>query len=156
MPRRGIFSRGWPHGIAGNGKLVYCAADSTKKRPRLKKRPGTLFPKCRAQYWQRPTLAQPIDALPSALQRFTSVFGMGTGGATAQDHQTMTIRFLKSPGVWRHPASCLKKNNRRPRPPAPDPLRFFDIRTLGERLQLHQQQDCKMEKKAERVLVSLS
>ena len=34
-------------------------------------------------YWQRPTLAQPIDALPSGLQRFTSVFGMGTGGATA-------------------------------------------------------------------------
>ena len=42
-------------------------------------------------YWQRPTLAQPIDALPSGLQRFTSVFGMGTGGATA----------LGSPETWR-------------------------------------------------------
>jgi len=36
-----------------------------------------------AQFWRRPTLAQPIVALPSGLQRFTSVFGMGTGGATA-------------------------------------------------------------------------
>ena len=34
-------------------------------------------------FWQRPTLAQPRDALPSGLQRFTSVFGMGTGGSTA-------------------------------------------------------------------------
>ncbi len=33
--------------------------------------------------WQCPTLAQPKDALPLGLQRFTSVFGMGTGGATA-------------------------------------------------------------------------
>lgn len=34
-------------------------------------------------FWQRPTLAQPRDALPSGLQRFTSVFEMGTGGTTA-------------------------------------------------------------------------
>jgi hypothetical protein len=33
--------------------------------------------------WRRPTLARPIAVLPSGLQRFTSVFGMGTGGATA-------------------------------------------------------------------------
>ena len=33
--------------------------------------------------WRRPTLAQAIQALPSALQRFTAVFGMGTGGTTA-------------------------------------------------------------------------
>ena len=38
--------------------------------------PGILF-------WRRPTLARPFVALPSGLQRFTSVFGMGTGGATA-------------------------------------------------------------------------
>jgi hypothetical protein len=37
---------------------------------------GTLF-------WRRPTLARPIAVLPSGLQRFTAVFGMGTGGATA-------------------------------------------------------------------------
>ena len=35
------------------------------------------------KFWRRPTLAQAIQALPSGLQRFTSVFGMGTGGATA-------------------------------------------------------------------------
>jgi hypothetical protein len=38
--------------------------------------PGFLF-------WRRPTLARPIAVLPSGLQRFTAVFGMGTGGATA-------------------------------------------------------------------------
>ena len=37
--------------------------------------PGFLF-------WRRPTLARPFAVLPSGLQRFTSVFGMGTGGAT--------------------------------------------------------------------------
>ena len=36
-----------------------------------------------AGFWRRPTLAQPIVVLPSGLQRFTAVFGMGTGGATA-------------------------------------------------------------------------
>ncbi len=36
-----------------------------------------------ALFWRRPTLARPIAVLPSGLQRFTSVFGMGTGGATA-------------------------------------------------------------------------
>ena len=35
-----------------------------------------------AGFWRRPTLARPIAVLPSGLQRFTSVFGMGTGGAT--------------------------------------------------------------------------
>src|SRR5438552_3011504 len=34
-------------------------------------------------FWRRPTLTRPIAVLPSGLQRFTSVFGMGTGGATA-------------------------------------------------------------------------
>ena len=33
--------------------------------------------------WQRPTLTEPSAPLPSALRCFTSVFGMGTGGATA-------------------------------------------------------------------------
>ena len=32
--------------------------------------------------WQRPTFAGPIAQLSSAQQRFTSVFGMGTGGTT--------------------------------------------------------------------------
>jgi hypothetical protein len=48
-----------------------------KQNPRFLSEPGV------HQLWQCPTLAQPIDALPSGLQRFTSVFGMGTGGATA-------------------------------------------------------------------------
>ena len=47
------------------------------------KSPAPCFQDAGRNFWQRPTLAQPIDALPSGLQRFTSVFGMGTGGATA-------------------------------------------------------------------------
>src|SRR5437588_12720250 len=35
------------------------------------------------QFWRRPTLARPVAVLPSGLQRFTAVFGMGTGGTTA-------------------------------------------------------------------------
>ena len=35
-------------------------------------------------FWRRPTLARPIAVLPSGLQRFTAVFGMGTGGTTAR------------------------------------------------------------------------
>ena len=34
--------------------------------------------------WQCPTFARPIVALTWELQRFTAVFRMGTGGATAQ------------------------------------------------------------------------
>jgi hypothetical protein len=49
----------------------------------VQKRPRLLFPRDGAYYWRRPTFAQPRDALSSGLQRFTSVFGMGTGGATA-------------------------------------------------------------------------
>ena len=45
--------------------------------------PAWLSPGGVHKLWQCPTLAQPRDALPLGLQRFTSVFGMGTGGATA-------------------------------------------------------------------------
>jgi hypothetical protein len=54
--------------------------------------------------WQRPTLAQARQALPSALWRFTSVFGMGTGGTTTQgspDDGNLKMENLKLPGVWR-------------------------------------------------------
>ncbi len=55
------------------------------KRVRLGKckNPAAGFPAAGFLFWRRPTLAQPIVALPSGLQRLTSVFGMGTGGATA-------------------------------------------------------------------------
>ena len=55
---------------------------------RLQKKPRHL--KQVAGFWRRPTLARPIAVLPSGLQRFTAVFGMGTGGATA----------LLSPEIW--------------------------------------------------------
>jgi hypothetical protein len=47
-------------------------SSSEKKKPRHLKQV--------AGFWRRPTLAQPIAVLPSGLQRFTAVFGMGTGG----------------------------------------------------------------------------
>ena len=55
-----------------------CVLPSMGKKAKcpMRSSPGILF-------WRRPTLARPIAVLPSGLQRFTSVFGMGTGGATA-------------------------------------------------------------------------
>src|SRR5437016_14445300 len=47
------------------------------------KTPSTSHDMLGTQFWRRPTLARPIAVLPSGLQRFTAVFGMGTGGATA-------------------------------------------------------------------------
>ncbi len=72
-----------------------------------RKNPGRFRVRGFHGYWRRPTLAQPIDALPSALRCFTSVFGMGTGGATALRppdfcDPTSQNGDLKSQGVWRH------------------------------------------------------
>src|SRR5438874_7481312 len=59
-------------------RRVLCSNRRLQKRrnPDEINSPGFLF-------WRRPTLARPIAVLPSGLQRFTAVFGMGTGGATA-------------------------------------------------------------------------
>src|SRR2546423_1290072 len=62
------------HSLTTSGRAR--VGDAKAKRPARFHMLGVLF-------WRRPTLAQPIVALPSGLQRFTSVFGMGTGGATA-------------------------------------------------------------------------
>ncbi len=60
-------------------------AKPSERRPRPKKMPSSGFsPEAGHKLWQRPTLAQARQALPSALWRFTSVFGMGTGGTTTQ------------------------------------------------------------------------
>ena len=48
------------------------------------------------RYWRRPTFAQPIEALSSGLQRFTSVFGMGTGGSTALRSPEGRLLLLES------------------------------------------------------------
>ena len=50
-------------------------------------------------FWQRHTLAQPRGALPSGLQRFTSVFGMGTGGSTALGSPEFEPLAISSPGT---------------------------------------------------------
>ena len=56
---------------------------SQKTKARVEKEVAPLLEGSGAKYWQRPTFARPIDALSSGLRRFTSVFGMGTGGTTA-------------------------------------------------------------------------
>src|SRR5438874_7873850 len=62
-----------------------------------------------AGFWRRPTLARPVAVLPSGLQRFTSVFGMGTGGATAllspECGTALAVRCCRSdasakPSLW--------------------------------------------------------
>src|SRR5438445_1597105 len=55
--------------------------------------------------WRRPTLARPIAVLPSGLQRFTAVFGMGTGGTTA----LLSPEARAGPGQCR----CFAPRNRR-------------------------------------------
>jgi len=57
----------------------------------------------RANTWRRPTLTGPVVPIPSALQRFTSGFGMGPGGSTAlwPPEGGPGRRFLDSgPGLW--------------------------------------------------------
>jgi hypothetical protein len=54
---------------------------SSRRRPKTKNPPCFRMPGF--QFWRRPTLARPVAVLPLGLQRFTAVFGMGTGGATA-------------------------------------------------------------------------
>ena len=54
------------------------AAKHKNKRPSLPTEPFFLF-----DAWQFPTLTWGDPTLPSALRRFTSEFGMGSGGTTA-------------------------------------------------------------------------
>ncbi len=54
------------------------AAKHKNKRPSLPTEPFVLF-----DAWQFPTLTWGDPTLPSALRRFTSEFGMGSGGTTA-------------------------------------------------------------------------
>ena len=116
------------------------------ERGRAQKRPGTLFPRCRAQYWQRPTLAQPIDALPSAQQRFTSVFGMGTGGTAALDHQISNVHScnIRLSGDPRYQNS---KSNRVDSGLESGIARFPETCKLGERLQPHHDKTVRWRKK---------
>ena len=69
------------------GLTVYLAVPNRSvlcsSRRHQNKTPSTSRDMLGALFWRRPTLARPIAVLPSGLQRFTSVFGMGTGGATA-------------------------------------------------------------------------
>src|SRR5437899_12352962 len=73
------------------------------------KTPSTSHDMLGTQFWRRPTLARPIAVLPSGLQRFTAVFGMGTGGATAlvspECGAALAVRHFRSdasakPTLW--------------------------------------------------------
>ncbi len=68
-----------PVSAAPPGKMaVRLAAKHKNKRPSLSTEPFVLF-----DAWQFPTLTWGDPTLPSALRRFTSEFGMGSGGTTA-------------------------------------------------------------------------
>src|ERR1700730_5584778 len=78
-------------------------------RRRQNKTPSTFGDMLGALFWRRPTLARPIAVLPSGLQRFTSVFGMGTGGTTAlvspECGAALAVRYFRSnasakPTLW--------------------------------------------------------
>ena len=64
-------------------RLRHCYGETCRPPLQVHKSPAICFQIAGRQFWRRPTLARPIVALPSGLQRFTAVFGMGTGGATA-------------------------------------------------------------------------
>src|SRR5256885_14849626 len=83
-------------------------ARKARARSRGKEKPSHLNQV--AGFWRRPTLARPIAVLPSGLQRFTSVFGMGTGGTTAlvspECGAALAVRYFRSdagakPTLWR-------------------------------------------------------
>ena len=68
-----------PVSAAPPGKMAArLAAKHKNKRPSLPTEPFILF-----DAWQFPTLTWGDPTLPSALRRFTSEFGMGSGGTTA-------------------------------------------------------------------------
>ncbi len=69
--------------FAEEGRLSPRARGSRCSCTKKEKARSHLFNETGPYFWQRPTLAQAIQALPSGLQRLTSVFGMGTGGTTA-------------------------------------------------------------------------
>ena len=79
------------------------------KRPSLSTEPFVLF-----DAWQFPTLTWGDPTLPSALRRFTSEFGMGSGGTTA----------LSPPGKFcfqhvsrTHRVICIRAENSLSNPP---------------------------------------
>src|SRR5258705_3060675 len=99
------YPRGFDHLPDGfPARRVLCSS-----RRRQNKTPSTSRDTLGALFWRRPTLARPIAVLPSGLQRFTSVFGMGTGGATAllspECGTALAVRCCRSdagakPSLW--------------------------------------------------------
>src|SRR5204862_793319 len=88
------YPRGFDHLPGGfPDRRVLC---SSRRRPETKN--PACFHMPGFQFWRRPTLARPIAVLPSGLQRFTAVFGMGTGGATAL--LSPEPRSADAPRLW--------------------------------------------------------
>ena len=78
---------------------------------RVRKSPAVGFPAAGLLFWRRPTLAQPIVALPSGLQRLTSVFGMGTGGSTALRSPEMNREFVRDSSLETNATVIDRRNN---------------------------------------------
>ena len=68
-----------------NGRRIPRARSASREAVARGVRPqdddGRFFCRCKKNGRRRPTLARPGDALPSAMEPLTSVFGMGTGMA---------------------------------------------------------------------------
>ena len=60
------------------------------------KNPEKKSPGFNMKDWRLPTLAEAIQPLPSAMQRLTAVFGMGTGRTTAVLPPKMEVRSQRS------------------------------------------------------------
>ena len=78
-------ARAGRHAVLGRPQIgVFIRARTAQRAvPTRTKHPLLVSAGAGVLFWRRPTLARPIVVLPSGLQRFTAVFGMGTGGSTA-------------------------------------------------------------------------
>jgi hypothetical protein len=89
-------------------------------------------------FWRRPTLARPIAVLPLGLQRFTSVFGMGTGGATALGSPEVRAGlgiavFRAGADLWRLATIQFRKNNQLSADPLTSTYRFSERSAVSDR-----------------------
>ena len=83
ISRSGRSFRGITPGDAGNFFVFDRLKWKWRWRLETKKPEKKIFSGFLLKDWRRPTLAEPIGLLPSARQRLTAVFGMGTGRTAA-------------------------------------------------------------------------
>ena len=162
-PAEQLLPFGKPPGFAGNGKLDYCAADSTKKRRATKKKarhlvskvPGAIL----ATTYSRTTYR--CTTIGSAAFHFRVRNGNGwihCAGSPDSENLKFEISNFRSARVWRH--SVVNSIKDHPvftlsgirTPQKPGSLTF----AYQGKIQLSKNKTEKWRKKAKRALVSLS